>query len=96
MASRMSRTAAKRRSSTILRAANSGSRRKLLVALRNKIAKDLDEGSVQSRDLASLSKRLVDITAEIERIDRGESKDNPVAEALDTAEEMFDDGEGED
>ena len=95
MVSRTVKSASPRVSHTILNAANSGDRRKLLVALRNKIAKDLDAGSVQSRDLASLSKRLVDITAEIERIDKGESRDSPVAEALDTDEEMFDD-EGKD
>lgn len=87
--------ASKRAVRTISNAANSGDRRRLLVALRNRIADDLDKGRIASRDLASLTKRLMDIAAEIERIDRGSSVRNPVAEALDTDEETFDDeGEG--
>lgn len=74
---------------TIRNAANSGDRRRLLVAMRNRIADDLDAGRVASRDLASLTKRLMDIAAEIERIDRALSRDNPVADALDTADEPF-------
>ena len=73
-------------------AANSGVRRRLLVALRNRIADDLDSGRVQSRDLASLSKRLMDIAREIDAIDKAEDTDNPVARALDVDDEMLDEG----
>lgn len=79
----------KRNTHTLRNAANSGDRRRLLVALRNRIADDLDSGAIASRDLASLTKRLVDIAAEIERIDKGESKDNPVARALDVGDDTF-------
>lgn len=92
---RTSSSASKRNVKTIRNAANSGNRRRLLVALRNRIADDLDKGRIASRDLAALTKRLMDIAAEIERIDRGSSMDNPVVDALDTDEETFDD-EGED
>ena len=77
---------------TIRNAANSGDRRRLLVALRNRIADDLDSGRVQSRDLASLSKRLMDIAREIDAIDKAEDTDNPVARALDVDDEMLDEG----
>lgn len=77
---------------TIRNAANSGDRRRLLVALRNRIADDLDSGRVQSRDLASLSKRLMDIAREIDAIDKAEDTDNPVARALDLDDEMLDEG----
>lgn len=93
-----SRSGGKARAShTIRNAANSGDRRRLLVAMRNRIADDLDSGRIASRDLASLTKRLMDIAAEIERIDKGESKDNPIAEALDTADDVFEeDADGRD
>ena len=88
---RASSSPSKRNVKTIKNAANSGDRRRLLVALRNRIADDLDKGRIASRDLGALAKRLMDIAAEIERIDRGSSMDNPVADALDTDEETFDD-----
>lgn len=94
-AARSGRESASRHVRTISNAAKSGDRRRLLVALRNRIAKDLDEGRIASRDLASLTKRLVDIAAEIDRIDKGESRDNPVADALDTDDEEFDDDGGD-
>lgn len=43
-------------------------RRELLVALRDKIAAELDSG-VPARELASLSRRLVDISDQLELVD---------------------------
>lgn len=43
-------------------------RRELLVALRDKIA-DVIDGKVSARDLASLSRRLVDIADQLELVD---------------------------
>lgn len=48
--------------------AAAGSRRELLEALRDRIAADIDEG-VPARDLASLSRRLLDISAELDSLD---------------------------
>lgn len=100
MASATSRAAAPkpsgRGSHAIRNAANSSDRRRLLVALRNKIADDLDSGRVASRDLASLSKRLMDIAASIEAIDKGASKTSPVAMALEVEDEPMEDADGED
>ncbi len=87
------KTTAARKTHTISNAAN---RRRLLVAMRNRIASDLDAGRIASRDLASLTKRLMDIAAEIERIDKGTSKANPVADALDMADEPIGDDDERD
>lgn len=48
--------------------AAAGSRRELLEALRDHIAADIDAG-VPARDLASLSRRLLDISAELDSLD---------------------------
>ena len=55
-------------------AARTGTARDLLVSMRDLIAKQLDEG-VPPRDLASLSKRLMEIRKEIEVIDAASSSD---------------------
>lgn len=46
-----------------------GTARELLVAMRNRIAKTLDEPNCPARDQASLSRRLLEIRKEIEAID---------------------------
>ena len=60
--------------------AASKSRRELLTALRNDIAGRIDEG-VPARDLASLSKRLLDISAELEDLEVAEDGDDISAAA---------------
>lgn len=80
------RTAKKQK--TIRNAANSGDRRRLLVSLRNLIADQLDSGRVSPRDLAALTKRIVDITEEIEAIDRTlKAKEDPVAASFGISDE---------
>ncbi|OXN01646.1 MULTISPECIES: hypothetical protein [Bifidobacterium] len=75
---------------TVYNAARSNDRRRLLVAMRNKIATALDEG-VSARDLAALTKRLDDITREIESIDaRDKAKENPIVQAFGIADQPFD------
>jgi hypothetical protein len=68
-------------------AAANGSRRDLLVAMRDKVASDLDDG-VPPRDLASLTRRLLEITKEIEAIDAGEKGDD-VGDAASTPDESW-------
>lgn len=68
-------------------AASSGTRRGLLVALRDRIAVDIDNG-VPPRDLASLSRRLLEIARDIESID-AEDKGDDVGEAADTPDEPW-------
>jgi hypothetical protein len=57
------------------------------MAMRDRIAADLDDG-VPARDLASLSKRLLEITKEIEAIDAASSGDR-VGHAAGTPDEPF-------
>ncbi|KAB8289320.1 hypothetical protein DSM100688_0400 [Bifidobacterium ramosum] len=88
---------ASKRQATVRNAANSGDRRRLLVSLRNLIADQLDSGKVSPRDLAALTKRIVDITEQIEAIDMAEAeKENPVATALNVADEPLGDRIGAD
>ena len=68
-------------------AADTGSRRALLVALRDRISLDIDAG-VPPRDLASLSLRLLVIAQEIEAVDAHEEGDE-VGDAANTPDEPW-------
>lgn len=70
-----------------IRTAAEGDERALLVALRDRVADDLDAG-VPARDLASLSKRLMEIQREIRAIDAAEDGDD-VGNAAATPDESF-------
>lgn len=59
---------------TVAEAAARGSRLDLLSAMRDLVAGELDEG-VPARDLASLTKRLLEITKEIEALNAATSGD---------------------
>lgn len=72
---------------SIRAAAASGSRTALLVAMRDRIATDLDNG-VQARDLASLTRRLLEIAKEIESINAAAKRD-AVGAAAATADESW-------
>lgn len=50
-------------------AAAQGDERAMLVALKAQIARSISSGDCQARDLASLSKRLIDIQREIASFD---------------------------
>jgi len=54
---------------TITEAAERGTLRQQMVALRERIAVTVQDPDCPPRDLASLSRRLLDITKEIEAID---------------------------
>lgn len=54
---------------TVTQAAASGTRRDLLVAMRDRVAQDVEDPNTPSRDLAALTRRLIEITKEIEAID---------------------------
>jgi hypothetical protein len=77
----------KRNQTPIATAARSGDRKRLLSALRDTISKQLDEG-VPPRDLAALSKRLVDIANEIAEID-AEVEGDDVSHAAATPDEAW-------
>lgn len=54
---------------SVAQAAQSGDRRKLLVALRERIAQAVSSPSCPPRDLAALTRRLQDVAREIESLD---------------------------
>lgn len=70
---------------TIAEAASSGSTRDVLVASRDRIAKALDDPNIAARDLASNSKRLMELIREIEALDAREEQEasNDAAEVED-------------
>lgn len=70
-----------------VKSAAAGSYRELLVALRDSIAGQIDEG-IQARDLAALSRRLLEISKELEALDAAEKGDD-IGEAADTPDEAF-------
>jgi hypothetical protein len=61
---------------TVKAAAETGSRRDLLVAMRNRIATDIDAPNTPPRDLAALSRRLLEIAKDIEALDAAEKADD--------------------
>ena len=69
-------TAPPKKPMTVKAAADSGVRRNLLVAMRSRIALDIDSQDTPARDLAALSRRLLEIVKEIEAIDAEESDDD--------------------
>ncbi len=59
----------KRPPSTVSEAAETGTSRDLLVTMRARIAKAVDDPNTLARDLAALTKRLVEVVRDIEAID---------------------------
>lgn len=57
---------------TVLEATQSGTHRDVLVAMRDLIARTIDDGC-SPRDLVGLSRRLLDLAAEVRAIDLGAS-----------------------
>lgn len=54
---------------TVTEAASKGTTRDLLVAMRGRIAKAVEDPNTPARDLAALTKRLVEVVRDIEAID---------------------------
>ena len=54
---------------TVTEAASSGSTRELLVAMRARLATAVENPTTPARDLAALTKRLVDVVRDIEALD---------------------------
>lgn len=75
---------------TVTEAADKGTTRELLVAMRARIAKAVEDPNTPARDLAALTKRLVEVVRDIEAIDAREQQEaergGPVSdEAFDAA-----------
>lgn len=62
-------------------AANGGTPRELLVAMRDRIAQAVDDPDTSARDLAALTRRLMEIAKEIEAIDHLAGGGDPVSKA---------------
>ena len=60
---------------SVTEAASSGTARELLVALRDRVAKDVENPNTPARDLAALSRRLMEISREIEALDARAAED---------------------
>lgn len=78
----------KPRAKSVTRAAASGDRRELLVAVRSRVAKAVENPDTPARDLAALTRRLLEIAKEIEAIDKAAEEDARDGSA--TADEAFD------
>ncbi|MGX6508276.1 hypothetical protein [Rhodococcus sp. SJ-2] len=74
------------RRKTVSQAAASGTHRDLLVALRDRIAKTVENAETPARDLAALTRRLQDIAKEIAAIDLAESEEKSVVANSDDEE----------
>lgn len=73
---------------TVQAAAEGGSRRELLTALRSRIATGIDDPKTPARDLAALSLRLLDIARELELLDAAEKADG-IGEAAATPDQRW-------
>jgi signal transduction histidine kinase len=78
----------RQRTKTVRAAAATGVRRELLVALRARIARDIDDPNTPARDLASLSRRLLEVAKEIEVLDSRDEGDD-VGQAASTGDRAF-------
>jgi hypothetical protein len=72
---------------TVLQAAEHGSQRDLLVALRRRLAESLEDERTQPRDLSPLTMRLREIAQEIEALD---IRDGDESESFEPISEIFD------
>jgi len=71
---------------SVTQAASSGDARALLVAMRDRVARAVESEETPARDLASLTKRLMDITRDIQSMDEQTGVGVPV----DAGDEEFD------
>lgn len=77
------------RPKTVTEAADGGTTRELLVAMRGRIAKAVEDPNTAARDLAALTKRLVEVVRDIEALDAREQQE-ATKSARDTPDEAFD------
>lgn len=74
------------RKKSVSQAAANGTHRELLVALRDRVAKSVENLDTPPRDLAALTRRLQDIADEIAAIDLAESEEKSVVANSDDEE----------
>ena len=66
---------AKKAPKSVTAAAATGTTRELLIAMRARIAKAVEDPNTPARDLAALTKRLVEVVRDIEVIDAREEQE---------------------
>jgi ribosome-binding protein aMBF1 (putative translation factor) len=76
-----------RKLKTVTEAADTGTTRELLVAMRTRIAKAVEDPNTPARDLAALTKRLVEVVRDIEAIDARQEQE---AQGGTVSDEAFD------
>lgn len=64
--------APRKRPKSVTRAASVGTPRELLVAIRTRLAREVEDLNTPARDLAALTRRLLEVTRDIEAIDARE------------------------
>ena len=67
---------------SVTEAADSGTTRELLVAMRARIAKAVEDPNTPARDLAALTKRLVEVVRDIEAIDARTDEDGDAGDSV--------------
>ncbi len=73
---------------TVTQAAKTGNQKELLVALRDRIAKAVEDPNTPPRDLASLARRLQEIAKKLSGIQAQEAEEGSVVEV--SEDEPFD------
>jgi hypothetical protein len=73
---------------TVTQAAADGSTRELLVAMRDRVALDVENKNTAARDLSSLTKRLMELVRDIEAIDARAEQE--ATKRDDAQDEVFD------
>lgn len=73
---------------TITEAAERGTTRELLVAMQTRIAEAVEDKKTPARDLAALTKRLMEVTRDIEAIDARDKQEGERAGPV--SDEAFD------
>ena len=71
---------------TVQAAAATGDQRKLLVAMRTRIAEAVGDPNTPARDLAALSRRLLEIAKDLKALDAAE-EDDDIGQAAATPDE---------
>lgn len=72
---------------TVVEAAESGDKRGTLVAMRTRIAESVASATTPARDLAALTKRLMEVMNEIEAIDARDEQE--AAHVVPTSDDTF-------
>jgi len=72
---------------SVAKAADEGTQLELLLVLRNRLAKAIDDKATPPRDLSSLSRRLMEVSREIQALERQEAED---ADQTDHGDDAFD------